>query len=292
MGGGRGAVTVSDWVSHLVPSGASISHLARLDGLNGRSWPRMVERRRSQNVTRSGSGAVPLRAMSHFVTTPLSEPASPAGLQIRILGPLEVRVDGALLVVDTRKASAILALLAVEGRPLAREELAAMLWPESDDESARGALRRTLSVLRAALGDRWLRVDRSSVELDGAWVDLASLEAATSTSDADALRAAADLARGPFLAGFSLRDSPEFDDWRATRAVSVDRSVMGVLDRLASAAEASGDLDGGDRGRAAARRPRLARRARAPAADDVPCAVRGSRRGDPPVPGVRRGAGA
>ena len=182
--------------------------------------------------------------MSHFVTTPLSEPASPAGLQIRILGPLEVRVDGALLVVDTRKASAILALLAVEGRPLAREELAAMLWPESDDESARGALRRTLSVLRAALGDRWLRVDRSSVELDGAWVDLASLEAATSTSDADALRAAADLARGPFLAGFSLRDSPEFDDWRATRAVSVDRSVMGVLDRLASAAEASGDLTG------------------------------------------------
>ena len=75
------------------------------------------------------------------------------GLRIHVLGPLEVAVDGAPLVVDTRKALAILALLAVERRPFAREELAALLWPDSDDESARGALRRTLSVLRASLGE-------------------------------------------------------------------------------------------------------------------------------------------
>ena len=73
-------------------------------------------------------------------------------LEIRVLGPLEVLVDGAPARVDTRKALAILVLLAVEGRPYAREELAAILWPDSDDESARGALRRTLSVLRGALG--------------------------------------------------------------------------------------------------------------------------------------------
>ena len=88
------------------------------------------------------------------------------GLRIHVLGPLEVAVDGAPLVVDTRKALAILALLAVERRPFAREELAALLWPDSDDESARGALRRTLSVLRASLGDRWLRIDRSTVAVD------------------------------------------------------------------------------------------------------------------------------
>ena len=179
--------------------------------------------------------------MSRSVPTPPTGPGSPRGLEIRVLGPLDARVDGSPIIVDTRKALAIVALLAVEGRPFAREELGVMLWPESDGDAARGALRRTLSVLRAALGDRWLVVDRSRVRLDGAWVDLAALEAAASATDAGALRAAADLARGPFLAGFSLRDSVEFDDWRATRAMAVDRTIMGLLGRLASIAEASGD---------------------------------------------------
>ena len=100
---------------------------------------------RSLNVTGSSVEEVPLRAMP---------------LEIRVLGPLEVLVDGSPMRVDTRKALAIVALLAVEGRPYARDELAAMFWPESDDESARGAFRRTLSVLRSALGERWLQVFR------------------------------------------------------------------------------------------------------------------------------------
>ena len=177
--------------------------------------------------------------------SPSSPPTTPgSGLEIRVLGPLEVRIDGAPLVVDTRKALAILALLAVEGRPFARDELAAMLWPEADDESARGALRRTLSVLRASLGDRWVRVDRSAVTLDrgAARIDLLELEAAAASGDLDHLHAAASVARGPFLAGFSLRDSPDFDDWRATRAVAIERTVAEVLERLADASEAIGEL--------------------------------------------------
>jgi DNA-binding SARP family transcriptional activator/tetratricopeptide (TPR) repeat protein len=168
------------------------------------------------------------------------------GLAIRVLGPLEVTAGGAPLVVDTRKALAILVLVAVERRPFARDELAALLWPESDDESARGALRRTLSVLRSALADRWLRVDRSTVALDpdGTWVDLAVVEDAAGQSDAGTLETAAGLARGPFLAGFSLRDSPEFDDWRATRAVAADRAIAAVLDGLSAASETAGDLAG------------------------------------------------
>src|SRR6188768_1332994 len=190
----------------------------------------MVGGWRSLNVTGSSSDEVPLRAMS---------------LEIRVLGPLEVIVDGSPIRVDTRKALAIVALLAVEGRPYARDELATMFWPESDDESARGAFRRTLSVLRSALGERWLRVDRATVALatdDGVTVDLALLDAAAARGDREGLAAAAALARGPFLAGFSLRDSPDFDDWRATRAVSVERRVVDVLERLTLASEADGDI--------------------------------------------------
>ena len=167
-----------------------------------------------------------------------------AGLRIRVLGPLVVTVDGAPIVVDTRKALAILAVLAVERRPYARDELAALLWPDADDESARGALRRTLSVLRSALGDRWLRIDRSIVALDAAVdVDLVAVEDAAGSTDRRVLAAAAELARRvAFLTGFSLRDSVEFDDWRATRAVAAERSVSAVLDRLADIADSNGDL--------------------------------------------------
>ncbi len=185
---------------------------------------------RSRNVTASRADDVPLRCMS---------------LDIHVLGPLEVLVDGSPLRVDTRKALAIVALLAVERRPYARDELTAMFWPESDDESARGAFRRTLSVLRSALGERWLRVDRATIALvadEGVTLDLARLDAAAVRGGRAGLAEAAALARGPFLAGFSVRDSPDFDDWRATRAVSVERRVADVLERLTVAAEAAGDI--------------------------------------------------
>jgi DNA-binding SARP family transcriptional activator/tetratricopeptide (TPR) repeat protein len=169
-----------------------------------------------------------------------------AGLVIRVMGPLEVRVDGEPIIVDTRKALAILVLLAVEDRSFARDELAALLWPDSDDASARGALRRTLSVLRTALGGRWLRVDRSTVALerDGVWVDATAIAAVGGVEDAPNLQATADRVRGPFLAGFSLRDSPDFDDWQATRAVALERIVAQLLDRVADAKEVEGNIDG------------------------------------------------
>ena len=165
---------------------------------------------------------------------------------IRLLGSPEVVVAGRPLEVDTRKAVAILAVLATDGRAYGREELATLLWPDSDDASARGALRRTLSVLRGAVGGEVLRVDRQQVALvDGRYeVDVARLDDLSGSGDQADLAAAADLARGPFMAGFTLRDSLEFDDWRAARAVAVERNVSRVLDRLIDALENKGNLVG------------------------------------------------
>ncbi len=174
-------------------------------------------------------------------------------LSIRLLGPLEVAVDGRPIMVDTRKALAIVALVAAERRPFARDELAAMFWPESDDEAARGALRRTLSALRTAVGGVGIVTGRAQVALDQAAsnVDLEEFERLAESSRPSDLEAAAALARGPFLAGFALRDSPAFDDWQAARAIRVERKVGDMLDRLLAAR-----LDGGDPGGAveAARR--------------------------------------
>ena len=65
-------------------------------------------------------------------------------LEIRLLGAPSVEVNGRPLAVDTRKATALLAYLAVTGTRHGRDTLAAMFWPEADDGRARGALRRTL----------------------------------------------------------------------------------------------------------------------------------------------------
>jgi DNA-binding SARP family transcriptional activator len=148
--------------------------------------------------------------------------------------------------VDTRKALAIVALVAAEGRPFARDELAAMFWPEADDEAARGALRRTLSALRTAVGDSGLVIERSQVALDPTTsrVDLADVERLARSSRPSDLESAAALARGPFLAGFALRDSPAFDDWQAARAARVDRTVGGILERLALARLEAGNAGG------------------------------------------------
>lgn len=118
---------------------------------------------------------------------------------IRLLGPLEIRAAGRHVAVDTRKALAIVAIVAAEGRPFARDELAAMFWPDADDEAARGALRRTLSALRTAVGGPGLLIDRARVALDpaAASVDLEDLERLAASPRLADLEAAAALAFAP-----------------------------------------------------------------------------------------------
>jgi DNA-binding SARP family transcriptional activator len=142
---------------------------------------------------------------------------------------------------DTRKATALLAYLAVSEQPQRRATLAALLWPDTDEQKARGALRRTLSVLRSALGDRWLDADGETIELQrvGVRVDVADFRRALRDGRlADAVA----LYRGDFMQGFSLRDSPEFDDWQATQSDALRADYADVLSRLATEAERGGDL--------------------------------------------------
>jgi DNA-binding SARP family transcriptional activator/tetratricopeptide (TPR) repeat protein len=177
-------------------------------------------------------------------------------LRIEILGPVRVELDGAPLVVDTRKAIALLAFLAVTGRRASRETLAALLWPESDEAGAHGALRRTLSVLKAALGGVGLVIDRGSVAFrpDELEVDVWRFRAALARVRGHdhgpngicreclhVLDEAIALDRGEFMAGFALRSSEAFDDWQSAEAEAHRRELTGALERLARgrAAESS-----------------------------------------------------
>ena len=162
-------------------------------------------------------------------------------LRLSLLGSPEVLCDGAPLAVDTRKATALLAYLAVESGRHGRDSLAALLWPEYAPDRARAALRRTLSTLRSALGGRWLAVARDAVSLErgGVLLDVDEFRRLAGGGVADLEQAAA-LQRGEFLAGFGLRDSAPFDDWQSLHAGALARELGAVLDRLADELAAGG----------------------------------------------------
>jgi DNA-binding SARP family transcriptional activator/tetratricopeptide (TPR) repeat protein len=166
---------------------------------------------------------------------------SDSGLRLSVLGPPVVLADGVPLTVDTRKATALLAYLAVERGVHNRDSLAELLWPDYATDRARAALRRTLSTLRSALGGRWVSVARDSVSLEGGELDLDEFRRLAAGGKLADLEAAAALYRGPFLAGFGLRDSTVFDDWQSFRSASLARELGGVLDRLADGCVAAGD---------------------------------------------------
>ena len=74
-------------------------------------------------------------------------------LQFRILGPLEVRRDGALVDLGPRKQRAVLALLLLNAnRVLSTERLIDELWGDTPPETARSALQVYVAGLRKALG--------------------------------------------------------------------------------------------------------------------------------------------
>ncbi len=174
-----------------------------------------------------------------------------APLRLALLGAPSVEVGGAPLRVDTRKAVALLAYLACSGRRHGRDELATLLWPEADDAHARAALRRTLSALNHALGGvARVAADRSGLELvaPGMVLDIERFRKLVASCDAhghepdracsrcaEPLAEAVALHRGDFLAGFALRDAPEFEDWQLAEADTLRRELAAALQRLVDA---------------------------------------------------------
>ena len=165
-------------------------------------------------------------------------------LSLALLGPPVVRRDGAPVTFDTRKATALLALLAVTEREHSREQLADLLWPEADSAKGRASLRRTLSVTAAAMGDG-LIISRAAVALEPAVVrvDVREFESLIGRPDAASLERAAQLYRDDFLAGFGLRDCPEFEEWQASVSEELRQPLARGLQRLVAACIADGALE-------------------------------------------------
>ncbi len=169
-------------------------------------------------------------------------------LRLSLLGSPQIFVDGEEKILRERKAIALLTFLTVEGTAQSRDTLATLFWPEHDQQRARANLRYLLWSLRKSVGEAWLRTEGDQivltdegqlrVDVEAFRRHLAEWRAHSHPADAycaacvEALEAATELYRGDFLQGFSLDDSPQFDDWQFFQAEELRRELAAGLEAL------------------------------------------------------------
>jgi predicted ATPase/DNA-binding SARP family transcriptional activator len=156
-------------------------------------------------------------------------------IDVKLLGPLEVRASGEPVKFEGAKQRALFTVLALRApEAVPTDELVEVLWGEQPPAGAGQALQKQISRLRHRLGGgselRYgpagyaLEIDRESVDthrfaalLESARVKLAQSDAVGAGAD---LRAALALWRGPALADhradeFALRDIARLEEMRA-----------------------------------------------------------------------------
>ncbi|MCB0187312.1 MAG: hypothetical protein KDE31_23755, partial [Caldilineaceae bacterium] len=147
---------------------------------------------------------------------------------LQLLGPPQIVCDGRPLYINKRKAIALLAYLAVTATVHSRDSLATLFWPEYSQRRARMYLRQMLYLLTKQLDPDLFTTTRASIGLaaDAALSSDIALFQKLHTEgnhcrqvgdDAGALAAwseAVALYHDEFMAGFSLPDTPAFDEWQ------------------------------------------------------------------------------
>lgn len=158
-----------------------------------------------------------------------------ARLNLQLLGQYHITLDAQALTLGYNKVRALLAYLAVEAqRAHSRDELAALLWPDSPETMARKNLRQALTTLRTAIRDEqaspsFLLVTRETIQFnpDGnIFSDVAEFMALTRQSQSHAhanlgacpaciqsLTRAVELYKGDLLKGLTIPDSLAFEEW-------------------------------------------------------------------------------
>ena len=170
-------------------------------------------------------------------------------LKMTLFGPPRVELNGEQIDFGTRKAVALLGYLATSSRDHTRTELATFLWPDYEDRGAASSLGSTLHTIKKnGVTEQFIRRNRQTVGLIRSptfWIDLHAfqdailacrmyqpLEVDECPDYIDTLTDAVSLYQGDFMAGFTLKDSANFDDWQMINRVHFQREFINVLEVL------------------------------------------------------------
>ncbi|MEZ4618711.1 MAG: BTAD domain-containing putative transcriptional regulator [Caldilineaceae bacterium] len=170
-------------------------------------------------------------------------------LEIALLAPLTIKLDGKPLKLPSRRTEALVVYLLRNPHPHAREVLANLLWDDLPQNKALGNLRVLLANLRKAL-EPYVTITRQSAAWNGASnyrVDLTTLEelltlsrieierdGALTKATAASLGMALQGYRGDLLPGFHLREGQGFEEWLATEREWLWTKAVEALDDLAT----------------------------------------------------------
>jgi DNA-binding SARP family transcriptional activator len=173
---------------------------------------------------------------------PVSRPGGEPPLEVRMLGPLEVRRGGvAPTLPSSRKVRALFAYLALAPRGASRSQLCELLWDVPNDP--RGELRWCLSKLRRLVDepdrprvvakDDVVRLDLSECRVDAIEVERAADEGIASLPS-DRARELSGLFQGELLEGLEIDRSPAFGAWLTGQRRRFRNAHAALLEHLAA----------------------------------------------------------
>ncbi|HEY8850695.1 MAG TPA: BTAD domain-containing putative transcriptional regulator [Gemmatimonadaceae bacterium] len=123
-----------------------------------------------------------------------------------------------------------------------RDTLLGLFWPDSNQEHARTSLRKSLHILRRAVGDdAILSRGDEEVAVDSRLVSCDALTFEASVK-ANRLEEALELYGGDLLAGFFIDEAPEFDRWLHSERTRLRASAARAAGTLSDQLEGAGNL--------------------------------------------------
>ena len=168
-------------------------------------------------------------------------------IELRTLGTLDLhsaegRELNSLLAQPKRIALLVYLCIAQPRGFHRRDTLLGLFWPDSDQEHARTSLRKSLHILRRALGDDAIlsRGDEEvAVDFQLVSCDTAAFQASVK---ANRLEEALGLYRGDLLAGFFIEEAPEFDRWLHSERMGLRASAARAALTLSDQYDTSGNV--------------------------------------------------
>ncbi len=177
----------------------------------------------------------------------MAEDGAAGSIELCLLGGVELRgigFDAAERLLAQPKLTALLALLALSPgqRPMRRDRIVGLLWPELDQSRARAALRKGVHAIRAALGAAALRSrgdEEIGLAMPPVWCDVVELVRA---AESGRMLRAVELYRGELLSGFHMAGCVEFERWLDDERNAARENAAAAAWALARALESDSQL--------------------------------------------------
>ena len=187
-------------------------------------------------------------------------------LSVTLFGTFQAKLDGRPVAsFESNKVRALLAyLMMAADRPISRDELVGLLWPNQLDAAARANLSQALANLRRTIGDRitepvFVLTTRDTVRFNPAshyYLDTADFAAQIETCTQHVHRnvigcpacvkrlvRAVGLYQGALLEHYTVNNSAAFEDWLLFKREEFRQQMLTALQFLAASAAQHGEHD-------------------------------------------------